>query len=277
MGSYPLLSAEQEQELARRIALGDKVARQQLIEANLRLVVKVAKHYSVAHNELLDLIQEGNIGLLRAVERFDPARGCRFSTYAVFWIRQAIGFATAEEVSSQRVPVHTIERIYKLLRVTEQLTQQLERDPLPEEIAAALSLSREQVLELQRMAERPTSLERLLGEEGSCTQVETLYKHHLNTQAVPARYASLYDAITALAPEERELLVQRYGVERGTDDQPEERRADQIGAVQDARLARAMQTESLTNTQRQWRLRLERVALQKIRARLEMGGEMRCL
>src|SRR5579859_627120 len=139
IGRFPLLTAEQERELTQQVATGDQMARARLIEANLRLVVSIAKRYINTQVTLLDLIQEGNLGLMRAAQKFDPQRGFRFSTYATWWIRQSISRAVAEQTRTIHIPVHVVELIYKMKRVTRQLYQELGRDPNSEEIALALS------------------------------------------------------------------------------------------------------------------------------------------
>src|SRR5437660_12875653 len=149
IGRCPLINAEEEMRIARKVAQGDMIAQQQLVEANLRLVVSIAKRYNNHSIALLDLVQEGNLGLIRAAQKFDPWRGFRFSTYATWWIRQAISRAVAEHTRTIHIPVHVVEMICRIKRVGRQLYQELGRDPLPEEIAQAVGLSKERVVELQ--------------------------------------------------------------------------------------------------------------------------------
>src|SRR5579863_7984830 len=159
IGRYPLLTASQESELAWRVVSGDIEAQQQLVEANLRLVVSIAKRYNNQGIALLDLVQEGNLGLIRAAQKFDPARGFRFSTYATWWIRQAISRAVAEHTRTIHIPVHVVELIYKMKRISRHLYQELGHDPSPEELAHAANLTKERVVELQTIAETPISLD----------------------------------------------------------------------------------------------------------------------
>src|SRR5579864_7741972 len=148
IGRFPLLTSEQELSLACRVVEGDMEAQQRLVEANLRLVVSIAKRYNTHGISLLDLVQEGNLGLIRAAQKFDPARGFRFSTYATWWIRQAISRAVAEHTRAIHVPVHVVELIYKLKRISRRLYQELGHDPTPEELALAANLPKERVVEL---------------------------------------------------------------------------------------------------------------------------------
>src|SRR3989440_4956254 len=159
IGRYPLLTAAQEMQIAQHVAEGSLEAQQRLVEANLRLVVSIAKRYNSQGIYLLDLVQEGNLGLIRAAQKFDPARGFRFSTYATWWIRQAISRAVAEHTRTIHIPVHVVELIYKIKRISRRLYQELGRDPAPEEIAQAARLTKERVVELQNMAETPISLD----------------------------------------------------------------------------------------------------------------------
>ena len=165
IGKVPLLSAEEEVDLAKRMAEGDEEAKKRLAEANLRLVVSIAKRYVGRGMLFLDLIQEGNLGLIKAVEKFDYQKGFKFSTYATWWIRQAITRAIADQARTIRIPVHMVETINKLIRVSRQLLQELGREPTPEEIAAELDMPVERVREILKISQEPVSLETPIGEE----------------------------------------------------------------------------------------------------------------
>ncbi|MBE7025674.1 MAG: sigma-70 family RNA polymerase sigma factor, partial [Ruminococcaceae bacterium] len=165
IGKVPLLSPDEELVLAQRMVDGDEVAKKRLTEANLRLVVSIAKRYVGRGMLFLDLIQEGNLGLIKAVEKFDYTKGFKFSTYATWWIRQAITRAIADQARTIRVPVHMVETINKLIRVSRQLLQELGRDPLPEEIAREMNMSQDKVREIMKIAQEPVSLETPIGEE----------------------------------------------------------------------------------------------------------------
>ena len=165
IGKVPLLTAEEEVELAHRIEMGDEEAKRRLNEANLRLVVSIAKRYVGRGMQFLDLIQEGNLGLLKAVEKFDYRKGFKFSTYATWWIRQAITRAIADQARTIRIPVHMVETINKLLRVSKQLSQELGKDPTPEQIAEEMEMPVEKVREIMKISQEPVSLETPVGEE----------------------------------------------------------------------------------------------------------------
>ena len=165
IGKVPLLSTEEEIELAKRIELGDEAAKKRLAEANLRLVVSIAKRYVGRGMQFLDLIQEGNLGLIKAVDKFDYTKGYKFSTYATWWIRQAITRAIADQARTIRIPVHMVETINRLIRTSRQLLQELGREPLPEEIAEKMEMPVERVREIMKISQDPVSLETPIGEE----------------------------------------------------------------------------------------------------------------
>ena len=182
IGRVPLLTAEEEVELAKRIEQDDMESRRRLAEANLRLVVSIAKRYVGRGMLFLDLIQEGNLGLLKAVEKFDYRKGYKFSTYATWWIRQAITRAIADQARTIRIPVHMVETINRLVRVQRQLLQELGRDPLPEEIAEEMGISVERVREIMKIAQEPVSLETPIGEEEDLSLIHILEIIHGNGQ-----------------------------------------------------------------------------------------------
>lgn len=220
IGRYPLLTAEQEIQLAYRIGAGDREAQQHIVEANLRLVVSVAKRYYNNNGvSLLDLIQEGNLGLIRASQKFDPLRGFRFSTYATWWIRQAISRAIAEHTRTIHIPVHVVEQIYKLKRVTRQLYQDLGRAPYPEEIAHAISFTKERVVELQSMAETPISLDMPLNDDEQYRLADTLEDTQATAPADVVTHQFLRDqisqALEILNQRERQIIELRYGLHDG--------------------------------------------------------------
>jgi len=219
IGRYPLLTAEQEMRIARRMVTGDMRAQQQLVEANLRLVVSVAKRYNNHGISLLDLVQEGNLGLIRAAQKFDPARGFRFSTYATWWIRQAISRAVAEHTRTIHIPVHVVELIYKMKRVTRQLYQDLGRDPLPEEIALTIHVTKERVVELQCIAETPISLDAPLIEDEQYHLADTLEDVQATAPADVVTHQVLRDqiscALEVLSQRERQIIELRYGLQDG--------------------------------------------------------------
>jgi RNA polymerase primary sigma factor len=219
IGRYPLLTAEQEMALALRVVEGDMEAQQRLVEANLRLVVSIAKRYNHHGISLLDLTQEGNLGLMRAVQKFDPSRGFRFSTYATWWIRQAISRAVAEHTRAIHIPVHVVELMYKIKRITRRLYQELGRDPLAEEIAAATTLTKERVVELQTMAETPISLDAPLMEDEQYHLADTLEDTRetapadvVTQQALREQVASALETLNA---RERQVIELRYGLHDG--------------------------------------------------------------
>ena len=219
IGRFPLLTAEQELALARRVADGDMEAQQRLVEANLRLVVSIAKRYNNHGISLLDLAQEGNLGLIRAAQKFDPTRGFRFSTYATWWIRQSISRAVAEHTRTIHIPVHVVELIYKIKRITRNLYQELGRDPLAEEIARAANLTKERVVELQSMAETPISLDAPLIDDEQYHLSDTLEDTCATTPSDIVAHTALRDSIThaldALNTRERQVIELRYGLHDG--------------------------------------------------------------
>jgi RNA polymerase primary sigma factor len=219
IGRFPLLTAEQELQVALRVAGGDHEAQQRLVEANLRLVVSIAKRYTNHGVSLLDLIQEGNLGLIRAAQKFDPIRGFRFSTYATWWIRQAISRALAEHTRTIHIPVHVVELIYKLKRITRELYQNLGRDPHPEEIARAVNLSKERVVELQSIAEIPVSLDAPLVDDEQYHLADMLEDTRAIAPADVVTHQVLRDhishAMETLSQRERQVIELRYGLHDG--------------------------------------------------------------
>ena len=219
IGRVPLLTADEEIELARRMEAGDESARHRLEEANLRLVVSIAKRYVGRGMLFLDLIQEGNLGLLKAVEKFDYSKGYKFSTYATWWIRQAITRAIADQARTIRIPVHMVETINKYIRISRQLLQELGRDPTPEEVAKHMGLSTARVREIMKIAQEPVSLETPIGEEE-----DSHLGDFIEDEAAldPADAASMMllkeqiaDVLKTLAPREAEVLRLRFGLEDG--------------------------------------------------------------
>jgi RNA polymerase primary sigma factor len=219
IGKVPLLTAKEETELAKRIAAGDKEAKDQLINANLRLVISIAKHYVGRGMHFLDLIQEGNMGLIKAVEKFDYTKGFKFSTYATWWIRQAITRAIADQARTIRIPVHMVETINKMTRVQRQLVQELGRDPTAEEISAKMdgTLSPDRIREIQRIALEPVSLETPIGEEDDSHLGDFI--EDKETQS-PEEYTTksllkdeLYEIMRDLTDREERVLRLRYGLD----------------------------------------------------------------
>jgi RNA polymerase primary sigma factor len=226
IGRTPLLTPGEEIRLARRIQnapkdpLGAARAKNELIEANLRLVVSIAKKYSGRGMSFQDLIQEGNIGLMRAVEKFDHTKGFKFSTYATWWIRQAITRAIADQARTIRIPVHMVETINRLMKVQGQLTQRLGRDPTPEEIAREMDLTPERVSEIQRIAPEPLSLETPIGEEEDSHLADFVEDHDAMSPSDAAASTLLRreieEALDKLTSRERDVLRMRFGLEDGT-------------------------------------------------------------
>ena len=219
IGKIPLLKPHEEVELAKRMQEGDEIAKQRLVEANLRLVVSIAKRYVGRGMLFLDLIQEGNLGLIKAVEKFDYVRGFKFSTYATWWIRQAITRAIADQARTIRIPVHMVETINKLIRVSRQLLQELGRDPKPEEIAKEMEMSEDKVREIMKIAQDPVSLETPIGEEEDSHLGDFIPDEDALAPAEAAAYSLLKDQIEevlgSLNEREQKVLKLRFGLEDG--------------------------------------------------------------
>jgi len=219
IGTYPLLTAAQELLLAERISRGDQYALQQLIEANLRLVVSIAKRYSSQGLPLLDLIQEGNIGLMRAAQKFDFRRGFRFSTYATWWIRQAMSRSIAEHSRTIHIPVHVVELIYKIKRISRRVYQEEGLESLPEQIALELGLSKERVLELLSVADQPVSLDAPVADDEQYNLADTLEDVTMKSpeEQVTNQMQRSYieQAMNVLNERERTIIEMRYGLKDG--------------------------------------------------------------
>ena len=219
IGRVPLLSADDEIELARKMQEGDEEAKKKLSEANLRLVVSIAKRYVGRGMLFLDLIQEGNLGLMKAVEKFDYQKGFKFSTYATWWIRQAITRAIADQARTIRIPVHMVETINKLTRVSRLLTQRYGREPTPAEIAKEMNISEERVREIQKIAQDPVSLETPIGEEEDSHLGDFIPDDDAPEPAEAASFMllkeQLVEVLKTLTPREEKVLRLRFGIEDG--------------------------------------------------------------
>ena len=216
IGKVPLLTAGQEVYLAKRIERGDMAAKTQMTEANLRLVVSIAKHYQHPGLSLLDLIQEGTIGLLRAVEKFDYRKGYKFSTYATWWIRQGVTRAIADKARTIRIPVHMVERLNKVVHIERQLVQRLGREPRPDEIAEELEITTDEVREILRMAQLPVSLEKPIGEEEETALGDFIpdedAEDAFERTSISLRRADIEQALRALPDRERRVIELRFGL-----------------------------------------------------------------
>ena len=219
IGRIPLLSYDEELELAKKVLAGDEAAKQKLAESNLRLVLSIAKKYVGRGMLFLDLIQEGNMGLIKAVEKFDYTKGYKFSTYATWWIRQAITRAIADQARTIRIPVHMVETINKLIRTSRHLLQQLGREPTPEEIAAEMEIPVEKVTEIQKIAQDPVSLETPIGEEDDSHLGDFIQDDDSPAPQDAAAYTllreQLEEVMKTLTPREAKVLKLRFGLEDG--------------------------------------------------------------
>ena len=219
IGKVPLLTSDEEIELAKRIELGDEEAKQRLAEANLRLVVSIAKRYVGRGMQFLDLIQEGNLGLIKAVEKFDYKKGYKFSTYATWWIRQAITRAIADQARTIRIPVHMVETINRVIRTSRQLLQELGREPSPEEIADKMNMPVDRVREIMKISQEPVSLETPIGEEEDSHLGDFIQDDHVAVPADAAAYTLLHEqlmeVLDTLTEREQKVLKLRFGLVDG--------------------------------------------------------------
>ena len=243
IGKIPLLSYEKELELAKRILENDEEAKQELAEANLRLVVSIAKKYVGRGMLFLDLIQEGNMGLIKAVEKFDYTKGFKFSTYATWWIRQAITRAIADQARTIRIPVHMVETINRLIRTSRHLLQQLGREPTPEEIAKEMDMPVEKVMEIQKIAQDPVSLETPIGEEDDSHLGDFIQDEDSPAPHDAASYTllreQLEEVMNTLTPREAKVLKLRFGLEDG-----KARTLEEVGKEFDVTRERIRQIEA---------------------------------
>ncbi len=230
IGKVPLLSAEEEVDIAKRMEQGDEEAKQKLTEANLRLVVSIAKRYVGRGMLFLDLIQEGNLGLIKAVDKFDYRKGYKFSTYATWWIRQAITRAIADQARTIRIPVHMVETINKLIRVSRQLLQEYGREPTPDEIAKVMNISENKVREIIKIAQEPVSLETPIGEEEDSHLGDFIPDDDAPAPAEAASFTlmkeQLLDVLDTLTPREEKVLRLRFGLDDG-----HQRTLEEVGRV----------------------------------------------
>ncbi|MBO6137651.1 MAG: RNA polymerase sigma factor RpoD [Lachnospiraceae bacterium] len=243
IGKVPLLSAEEEIDLAKRMEQGDEEAKKKLAEANLRLVVSIAKRYVGRGMLFLDLIQEGNLGLIKAVEKFDYRKGYKFSTYATWWIRQAITRAIADQARTIRIPVHMVETINKLVRVSRQLLQELGREPTPEEIAKEMNMPEERVREILKISQEPVSLETPIGEEEDSHLGDFIQDEQVPVPAEAAAFTLLQDqlkeVLDTLTEREQRVLCLRFGLDDGR-----ARTLEEVGKVFNVTRERIRQIEA---------------------------------
>lgn len=243
IGRIPLLTYEEEVELAKRIESGDQQAKDQLAEANLRLVVSIAKRYVGRGMQFLDLIQEGNMGLIKAVDKFEHKKGFKFSTYATWWIRQAITRAIADQARTIRIPVHMVETINKLVRAQRQLVQELGRDPLPEEVAELMNMDVEKVREVQKIAQEPVSLETPIGEEEDSHLGDFIPDEEILSPSDAATNTMLREQLISvldtLTDRERKVLALRFGLDDGRT-----RTLEEVGQAFDVTRERIRQIEA---------------------------------